>query len=860
MGGGSSKGGGLKDDAPPPPPPPPPKAGTGEGEKQDEVAKMRKRIVASEKKVMEDQHTKVDEDVTDSSDEGGAYDSDLERQLDADAVALKKQEPEDEHKRLAIQDRARTDALQWTTLVLPPNDFAPADNAEFKPDEEISLDFVHGYRGWDCQGNVNYTVTDEIVYFAGNVGLVLEPNALRQKHYLGPPAKQGLIKELISLAMHPSGAICAMGERSLKASIYIFDLSTMATLREITDAHDGGVSALAFSKDGKRLVSSGLDAAKEVSVWDWKDDKKPAALCKAGLRSPKILALGYNPKDDVIVACGINMIEFMRVGLNRMGQRVLEHLPGVFSVSNRATHNVSPSMLCVAFTKTEFSVASTIQNSVEGLCLTGSDLGNIYLWKREEQIDMIVSAHKSSVYALATFVNGFVSGGKDGKVRVWNNDLEAMRTYDISAAALTEVVIKAIDQRQGRIVLGTSTSCVYELDQDTGEVTSLICGHRDGGVHAVATHPTKPLYASVGDDSVLRFWDLGNRKQWKSKLVEAPGRSVAFSPDGKVVAVGHNLGSWSVHRVDNLDEVISAKDRKKAIFALRYSPNGRYLAVASEDSMVDIYDCVSDYDFLGALQGHAGSVVGLDWALDSTLLMTCGNEQDVMFWSVTTQEIAGSFDDMRDVDWETFTCTIGWPVQGVVGTGIQTTSCCRSLSGHILAAANTDGIMRLFRYPCVVTGAEAGLAGGHTGTISCVRFTFDDTFLVSGSLEDRCVFQWRVSADSDVGFDGMDSGALVQLEQADIGASKKKDLFEQSRIDKRNARMQVCLSVYAYVNHTHTFKGPHTHAGRHTYLHRCLYACMYTYTYINVHAYIRTKIHSYMHAYKHTCIYASLHT
>jgi len=49
------------------------------------------------------------------------------------------------------------------------------------------------------------------------------------------------------------------------------------------------------------------------------------------------------------------------VGLNRMGQRVLEHLPGVFSVSNRATHNVAPSMLSVAFTKTEFSIASTVQ-------------------------------------------------------------------------------------------------------------------------------------------------------------------------------------------------------------------------------------------------------------------------------------------------------------------------------------------------------------------------------------------------------------------------------------------------------------------------------------------------------------------
>ena len=30
---------------------------------------------------------------------------------------------------------------------------------------------------------------------------------------------------------------------------------------------------------------------------------------------------------------------------------------------------------------------------------------------------MIVAAHKGPVYAIATFVNGFVSGGKDGKVR-----------------------------------------------------------------------------------------------------------------------------------------------------------------------------------------------------------------------------------------------------------------------------------------------------------------------------------------------------------------------------------------------------------------------------------------------------------
>ena len=36
-------------------------------------------------------------------------------------------------------------------------------------------------------------------------------------------------------------------------------------------------------------------------------------------------------------------------------------------------------------------------------------------------------------------------------------------------------------------------------------------------MHAVATHPTKPLYASVGEDAILRFWDLASRDEWKSK-------------------------------------------------------------------------------------------------------------------------------------------------------------------------------------------------------------------------------------------------------------------------------------------------------------------------------------------------------
>jgi WD40 repeat protein len=712
MGGGFSKKKKEKDDAPPAlassaPPQDASKSSlkASASVQEDVLAKERKKIAAIEKKVFMDGHTRVDDDVVDDDvGSNGGYDSDVERVLDSDADALKNQEAPDENRRLSLQARIRADGEQWTELVLPPSDYILPENAAHRPDEGLVLDFVHGYRGFDCGSNLFYSVSDEAVYFAGAVGIVMDTTTRRQRHFVGPG--NHLMREIVALTLHPSGSIAATAERAFDPHIFVWDLSTMATIRDLSGAHSGGVSALAFTQDGKRLVSAGMDPSHTVAVWEWKNDKRSDPLCKVDLKTEKIFALGCNPRDDVIVACGVRMIEFLRTGHSRTGQRVLEHLPGVFSSANRATHGLSPTMLCCAFTKTEFSLTSSLRNAVEGLCLTGSDIGNIYLWKREEQMDMIVAAHKGCVYALSTAINAFLSGGKDGKVRLWNNDLEPLRNYDISAAAMADTVVKALDFRLGRALVGTASSEVWCLDQTSGEIAPLAQGHSAGGVYAVASHPTKPLYASVGDDAVLRLWDLGAQRQWKSKPLDAPGRSAAFSPEGKVVAVGHSNGSWSVHRVDDLDEVASARDRKKAVLVVRFSPNGRYLAVGSEDCLVDLYDCASDYDWVGTLQGHSVPVHRVDWSADSRVLQTAGEDQEPMFWDAEAQAQLPGFEATRDVDWETYTSTVGWPAQGFLGTGLLSLAACRSLSGRLVAVGNADGLVRVFRYPCVVDGAE----------------------------------------------------------------------------------------------------------------------------------------------------------
>ncbi|XP_006783986.1 echinoderm microtubule-associated protein-like 6 [Neolamprologus brichardi] len=76
------------------------------------------------------------------------------------------------------------------------------------PDQGLRLQFVHGYRGYDCRNNLFYTQGGEVLYHVAAVGVVYNRQLHSQRFYLGHD------DDILSLSIHPLKDYAATGQVS----------------------------------------------------------------------------------------------------------------------------------------------------------------------------------------------------------------------------------------------------------------------------------------------------------------------------------------------------------------------------------------------------------------------------------------------------------------------------------------------------------------------------------------------------------------------------------------------------------------------------------------------------------------------
>ena len=323
------------------------------------------------------------------------------------------------------------------------------------------------------------------------------------------------------------------------------------------------------------------------------------------------------------------------------------------------------------------------------------------------------------------------------------------------------------------VAVGTGRGSISMVDVTRNEILPPSRQGHCAHVYGLSAHPTLgDLFLTVGQDAFVCVWDTNTMACVSRRILYAPAKSVAVSPNGVDVAIGLFNGVCLIVKWRDLMDTAAFElkishvihDCDEDIDDLKYSPDGSLLAVGSHDQYVDVYNVagtwntrtakMDEYTVKFRLKGHTSYITHLDWSKDGKIIQSNCGAYEILYWDVRSgRQIRNTLDSLEaDTDWDTWTCVLGFPVMGIWNAGSDGTdvnSCDVDEKKKLIVTADDFGNVNLMRYPAVAKCAAKKSYGGHAAHVMNTRFLKNGKFVVSVGGKDRAVMVWRLDRNED---------------------------------------------------------------------------------------------------------------
>ncbi|MBA4067524.1 MAG: hypothetical protein C0501_28210 [Isosphaera sp.] len=322
--------------------------------------------------------------------------------------------------------------------------------------------------------------------------------------------------------------------------------------------------------------------------------------------------------------------------------------------------------------------------------------------------------HADRVNALAYSPDGtrLASSSKDGTAKVW-------------------------DLGNGREV-ATYRGHADQPDDPTKGGTVAVGGTNVLGVADVAFHPTDPKLVASAAGNQVHLWDPDTGKPVKTLLhlgkTDKPVKALSFRPDGRQLAVGSDDGVLRVVEVETGKVTYASPSRNARIEKVAFSPNGKLVAVGDSNTFAAVYAPGQPNPVLMTAQVvPQAEVMGVAFSPDGGAIFTCGRDGRAKLTAGPKPDgtaAANATTELKKFEGH---------AKAVLGLALAPVP-----DGPVLVTGGEDRTVRVWE---VGSGKQLRSLQGHMDAVSAVAARPDGGQAASGSV-DGAIRVWDLTPDA----------------------------------------------------------------------------------------------------------------